>query len=361
VTTLKKFLLVLATLFLASCTPPSPSLSISPNGAVLVPREAVTLTALLLNSDLKSEIAWTITGGTLSSPTGESVTFRAEQEGTYQVTATATADPTFTRTVKITVGQEVSFGVPESPRVTEVLLESGTSKTFIIKNTNGLSKNALYFEVVSSNSLRLTLYNQNGERLATSDNPLYFSRASSSGNVLEAQAIENSSICRGPCVIVSRQNQGFVLTLENEGAGTATYDLFLYEDNVTDGLENNEPCDPTFSLSNSALSPAITIIPPDPIVRALETLNDKDCFYSEAKAGEVTLATYDSTALKVVVDVYQVRSSVDLRSVGSLSAGPGRDNDVLTFDPSYPVLIIARSGDGRAGPSGSSRYEVNYY
>jgi hypothetical protein len=33
----------------------------------------------------------------------------------------------------------------------------------------------------------------------------------------------------------------------------------------------------------------------------------------------------------------------------------------LTFDPRYPVLIVAKSGNGRAGPSGSSRYEVNYY
>ena len=193
-TTPKKFLFVFAILFLASCTPPSPSLSISPNGSVLVPGETVTLTASLRNSDLKSEIAWASTGGTLSGPTGESVTFRAEQEGSYQVTATAIADPTFTRTVKITVGQEVSFGAPENPRVTEALLASGTSKTYIIKNTNGLSKNALYFEVVSSSSLRLTLYNQNGERLATSDNPLYFSRDGSSGNALETQAIENSSI-----------------------------------------------------------------------------------------------------------------------------------------------------------------------
>jgi hypothetical protein len=344
--------------FLAGCTEPSPQLVISPNGAVLVSGESVSLTATLFNSSLTSDIAWTSTGGVLSATTGTGVTFRAEQEGTYSVTATAVADPTLSRTIRITVGQEINFSSPDVPSASGIL-ELNTRKTYIVRNLSNLSKDAFFFEAVSMTPLTLTLFNQNGEAIATSNNPRYFSRVRNTDNLLAPQAITTSSICRGPCITVPRRNEGFVLTIENNDAISAAYDLYLYNENLTDTLEDDEPCSPPFS--SPLLTPAIEIIPPEPIVRAIETLNDKDCFYSEAKAGEVTLATFESTAIKVELEVYQVRSSVNTRLVGTLLAGPGRENDILTFDPSYPVLIVARSADGRAGPSGSSRYEVNYY
>jgi hypothetical protein len=343
---------------LSSCTPPVPSLGVSPSSAVLTPNESVTLTAALLNTSLVSAIAWTSTGGTLSATTGTSVVFRSQQEGTYQVTATAVSDPTLTRRVTITVGQAVSVGTTEAPSVNNGTLAGASSKTYILQSSSGLTKDALYFELVSSASFRITLFSQSGEAIATSDNSTYFS-ASDSSLALSSQGITTSSICRGPCLIVPKSNNGFVLTIENRSALNASYDLYIYNEDFTDTLEDSEPCNPTFS--DLSLSPAIEIIPPEPVVRAIETVGDKDCFYSEAKAGEVTLATYSSTAIKVEVDVYQVRSSINTRFVGSLSAGPGQDDNILTFDPNYPVLIIARSGNGRAGPSGSSRYEVNYY
>lgn len=348
----------LALYALSSCTPPSPSLGVSPSSAVLTLGESVTLTAALRNTSLVSDIDWMSTGGTLSATTGTSVTFRAEQEGSYRVTATAIADPTLTRTISITVAQATTIGSAETPRINDGILAGASSKTYIIQASSNLSKDALYFELVSDASLKITLYGQSGRAIASSDNPNYFSEDDSS-LALTSQAITVSSICRGPCIIAPKSSNGFVLTVENQSAIAATYDLYIYNENFTDTLEDNEPCDPPFT--NLLLSPAIEIIPPDPIVRAIETVNDEDCFYSEAKAGEVTLATYDSTALRVEVDVYQVRSSINTRFVGSLSAGPGQDDDILTFEPNYPVLIIAKSGNGRAGPSGSSRYEVNYY
>jgi hypothetical protein len=362
VSSLNKFFYVvicwLALYVLSSCTPPSPSLSAFPSSAVLTLGESVTLTAALLNTSLESDIAWTSTGGTLSATTGTSVTFRAEQEGFYGITATAISDPTLTRTISITVAQATTVGSSETPSVNNETLAGASSKTYILRASSTLTKDALYIEAVSSGSLSITLYAQNGSAIATSDNPTYFSR-DNSGLSLSSQTITTSSMCRGPCIIVPRSSNGFVLTIKNQTPTAASYDLYLYNDNLTDSLENSEDCTPSFSsLSGSA---AIEIIPPEPIVRALETLGDEDCFYSEAKAGEVTLATYDSTALRVDVDVYQVRSSINTRFVGSLSAGPGRDDDILTFDPSYPVFIVAKSGNGRAGPSGSSRYAVNYY
>jgi hypothetical protein len=343
---------------LSGCTPPSPSLGVSPSGAVLTPGESVTLTAALLNTSLVSDIAWTSTGGTLSTTTGTSVTFRAEQEGSYRITATAIADPTLIRTIIITVAQVTTIGSAETPSINDGILAGASRKTYIIQASSNLGKDALYFELVSDASLKITLYGQSGRAIATSDNPNYFSEDDSS-LALTSQAITVSSICRGPCIIVPKSSNGFVLTIENQTPNAATYDLYIYNENFTDTLEDSESCNPPFT--NPLLSPAIEIIPPDPIVRAIETVNDVDCFYSEAKAGEVTLATFESTALRVEVDVYQVRSSVDTRFVGSLSAGPGQDDDILTFSPNYPVLIIAKSGNGRAGPSGSSRYEVNYY
>ncbi len=344
--------------FVVSCTPPAPSLGISPNGAVVTLNEAVTLTAALFNTSIQSDIAWTSTGGTLSATTGSSITFQAGQEGNYKVTATALADPTLTRTINITVGQVANVATADVPSVVAATLPSGSSKTYVIKPSS-LPKSALYVELVSAQSLRVTLYAQSGERIATSTNPSYFSK-NSSASLLEAQTITTSRICRGPCIITPARSQGYIVTVENSSTNAATYDFYIYNESFTDSLESSEDCDPIFN--SNALMPAITITPPEPIVRAIESVNDEDCFYSEAKAGEVTLETFADTALEVEVDVYQVRSSVNTRFVGSLSAGPGRDtNNTLTFDPNYPVLIVAKSGDGRAGPSGSSRYAVNYY
>jgi hypothetical protein len=286
------------------------------------------------------------------------VTFRAEQEGTYRVTATAVSDPTLTRTVSITVAQATTVGSAETPSVDNGTLAGASSQTYIIRPSSGLTKDALYFELVSSPSVNITLYTQNGEAIARSDHPTYFSK-SNARLALSSQAITTSSVCRGPCIIVPKSSQGFVLTLENRSAGPATYDLYLYNEDLTDTLESSEDCDGYF-LSGE-LGPTIEVTPPEPMVRALETLGDKDCFYSQNyNVKEVTLATFDATALEVELEVYQVRSSISTRLVGSLSAGPGREDDILTLEPNYPVLIIAKSGDGRAGPSGSSRYAVNY-
>jgi hypothetical protein len=344
---------------LASCTPPAPSLSVSPSSALLTPGQNVTLTATLQNTSLMSEIAWTSTGGILSASTGTSVTFRAEQEGTYRVTATAISETTLTRTVTITVAQAITIRTAETPSVAGATLAGASSKTYIIQAPSNLTKDALYFELVSSNPTRITLYAQNGRAVAKSDNPRYFSEEDS-GLALASQAIVTSRVCRGPCIIVPRRTQGFVLTIENQSAISATYDLYIYNENLTDTLEGSEECRPSFS--KDSLRPAIEVIPPEPTVGAIETLGDEDCFYSqEYKVKEVTLATFESTAIKVELAVYQVRSSLSTRYVGSLSAGPGREDKVLSFDPKYPVLIVAKSGDGRAGPSGSSRYAVNYY
>jgi hypothetical protein len=351
-----RFFLFILLGWLASCTPPAPGLSISPSGAVLTLGESVTLTATLQNTSVQSDIAWTSTGGVLSATTGPSINFRAEQEGVYKVTATALADPTLTRTINITVGEETRVASADVPSVSATLA-GGSSKTFIIKPAN-LTKDALYLELVSAQALRVTLFAQSGERIATSNNPSYFSK-NSTNNLLEAQTITTSRICRGPCIITPARNQGYIVTIENTATTTATYDLFIYGENFTDSLESSENCDPTFN--SNLLMPAIEVIPPEPIVRAIEIVNDEDCFYSEAKAGEVTLETFSDTALAVKVSVYQVRSGVNTHYIGSLVAGPGRDDDILTFDPSYPVLIVAKSGDGRAGPSFSSRYAVNYY
>jgi hypothetical protein len=348
----------LALYLLSSCTPPQPSLRVSPSSAVLTPNESLTLTAALLNTSLESDIAWTNTGGTLSATTGMSVTFLSEQEGIYKVTATAVSDPTLTRTVTLTVAQAVTLGSSKVPSVNNATLAGASSKTYIIRGSNP-NKDALYFELVASADVRITLFSQTGGAIATSDNPTYFSE-SNQGLALSPQAIATSSVCRGPCIIVPKSSSGFVLTIENRSPLSTSYDLYIYNENLTDTLEDSEDCDPSFV--RGSLSPAIEVIPPEPIVRAIETLGDRDCFYSQDfNVREVTLATFNSTAIEVELDVYQVRSSVSTRFVGSLSAGPGREDDVLTLDPNYPVLIIAKSGNERAGPSGSSRYQVNYY
>jgi hypothetical protein len=344
---------------LAGCTPPAPALGISPNGDVVAVGGSVTLTATLFNTSLQSEIAWTSTGGVLSAATGSSVSFSSDQEGSYRVSAVAITDPTLTRTVTITVGEEVAVRTSELPTITTILA-AGSSKTFVVKASD-LTKSALYAELVSANALSVTLYAQTGERLAFSNTPGYFSNNAPS-NLLEAQRITTARVCRGPCVITRARNQGYVITIRNDNAVAASYELFIYNESFSDTLEGSENCDPTFNTFTSNLfTPAIEVIPPEPIVRAIETVSDEDCFYSEAKAGKVFLETFSDTAIAVKVDVYQVRGSVNTRFVGSLSAGPGRDEDRLEFSFDYPVLIVAKSGDGRAAPSAGSRYAVNYY
>jgi hypothetical protein len=348
---------------LTSCTPPAPALGVSPNGAVLTLSEPITLTATLFNTSLQSEIAWTSTGGVLSTVSGPTVSFRADQEGVYKVTATAASDPSLTRTVTLTVGQEVRAGTSDAP-VLAATLASGAVQTFVLKPTD-FSKSALYTELISQGTLTLSLYNQNGRHIASSNTAAYFSEDGNNllrDNTLTAQAISEAKVCRGPCVITPARNQGYIIKLENKSAAAVSYQLFVYSERFRDGPESSENCDPTFnSFYSTFLTPNIEVIPPEPIVRAIETVNDEDCFFSEAKAGEVVLETFGDTVLEVELDVYQIRSNVDSRFVGSLSAGPGRDKDVLTFDPSYPVLIVAKSGDGRAAPSEGSRYAVNYY
>ena len=88
--------------------------TVTPSSATVAPGAQAQFTATVTGLG-STGVSWTATGGTLSSTTGETVTYTAgSSPGSYSVTATATADPTQHVSAQITI---VGASVPAGGRI----------------------------------------------------------------------------------------------------------------------------------------------------------------------------------------------------------------------------------------------------
>jgi len=319
---------------------------ISPSSVTLSPNESVTLTATVLNSAEVGTFNWTVTAGTLSSTTGASIIYTAPPVGgQYKITASSSLTP-LSATTNISVIEPVTaIASADNAVITAESLNAFSKKIYRITVPNGLNQPLLYFELgTESSNFSITLYDEDEDAIASSNSKTHFSEERFGSLALEPQAITSNVSCRGPCIIVKNTGDTFFLEVESTIIG-GNYDLFVFDDPYQDTAEPDDANCSSLALKSAAIVTTIDT------TAAIETIDDIDCF----PFGDVTninVETLASTAIDLDIKIIVNDQLLDNQKIGS-----GEDAYNLVFQtPTSGTIII--TGDGEAGPSANSRYNV---
>jgi hypothetical protein len=282
----------LLALVLTACSveiAPRITVNVTPSPLTVGTGDSQVLTASL-SSGTAEDFTWTIrTGdGTLSSLRGSSVTYIApETVGEYTVTVSAVGVEATNAVVNISVLKKflanTEPAVVINPNQADRTLTSGQTKRFIVEIPPQLTQPLLYFELgtaqTDAEAVTLVLKDSAQTVVATSSNPRFFSRTTSSQDALKAQGISVNVICRGACVIVKNPGAGKYF-LELTATKDVSFDLFVFDDVFSDTLEPNDSvCKTSADNGNSS-----------EFLGAIETLDDVDCFQSAPNVTNVTLS-----------------------------------------------------------------------
>lgn len=319
---------------------------ISPSSVTLSPNESVTLTATVLNSAEVATFSWTATAGTLSSTTGASIIYTAPPVGgEYKITASSSLTPLSATTNVSVIEPVTAIDSANNAVLTAESLNAFSKKVYRISVPNSLNQALLYFELgTESSNLSITLYDEDENAIASSDSKTHFSQERFGSLAFEPQAITTNVSCRGPCIIVKNTANTFYLEVESTVVG-GTYDLFVFDDNYQDTAEPDDSNCSSLALKSAAVVTTIDT------TAAIETIDDIDCF----PFGDVTninVETLAATAIDLDIKIFVNDQVLDNQKIGS-----GEDAYNLVFQtPTSGTLIV--TGDGEAGPSSNSRYNV---
>jgi hypothetical protein len=353
---MKRFWLLLVVGMLSACSVqlgPSVSVNVTPAPVTLGTGDSQVLTASLSSGEAQ-DFLWTLnSGGGILSPTrGKSVTYTApEVVGDYDITVSAVGVEA--KSAVATVNVLKKFIANSDPQVIlnpdqgDKTLTSGVTKRYIVDVPTQLTQGLLYFELKTTSAVTLTVKDKDQKVIATSNDPKFFSSASPASNVLSSQAIVASVTCRGPCVIVKNTGQSRYI-LELSASSDATYDLFIFDDPYSDGLEPNDSVCSTTATNNNSLS----------FDGAIETLDDVDCFQSPANVSSVTLSIADSPSTVVPLRAELRRADND-EIIRTLELTPGGATTSVIETRAFGVAVkVLVRGVGKAGPVNNSKYKV---
>ncbi len=344
---MKRLSLLLLLLLLSACQVTVVRVSVNPANPVVGPGETVRLSASI-NLDQAVNFSWSASQGSLSRTTGTVVDYTAPTNpGTYTVTVTADT-PSRNGTAQIIVADAVVAGTNPSVAVRENeslgIVERNVYKVTV---PTGLTQPLIYFELQTSDTIELALYDSSRNLIAKSNSATGFSDGSFaslglSKQALDTQAIDTNVICRGPCVIIRNEPGTYYLSVDSDFI--STYNLFIFGDKYQD---NAEPDDAT--CSSLALKTAAIAIN---IAGAIETLDDLDCIPLN-DATKAVVRSVSSTTVKLKAQIFLNDTLLDTQTFG-----PGVDTYTFNFtSPATGMLII--SGDDEAAPAGNSKYEVS--
>ncbi len=221
-------------------------------------------------------------------------------------------------------------GAPLVPVVVSERLEGGSELYYRI---DAPSARALVYAEAVGDDLRVTLYDLRGRVLGVSVDPDLFGRSATSDAEpgVDPSSIAVAYVCQGPCVAALGSQDSFVVRVENRAAGARTFDLYAYTMDPTDA---NEP--------NDSSATATPVPAPGAYAGAIERIGDLDYFrYTGAETRALEFFA-TSPALGLVLEI---------------DGGPTiRDGESAFLLPGEVFRV--RSASSRAGPSGTSRYDV---
>lgn len=348
--------LLLSMLVIVGCpvVPGLPTITITPSSVTLGTGESQVFTASIADNP-GAVFNWTVKSGqgTLSSSTGKSVTYTAPAaQGVYTISVDSLSAAK-AAVATITVASRLNAGGDSgTPILNNGAIAAGETQRYIVNVPSSIigANDVLYFELQTMDNVKLSLYDDNQNLIAQSNNPEFFSKSLSSSSALESQIVTNV-ICRGPCVIVKKNAGTYYLKLESTTA--ATYKLFVFPDIYAD---KTEPNDSANCVNQAALlAPAITINP-EPVEAAIETLDDVDCFTDSGAMKQVVLKTIANTAIKLKAEIRDADTGTVL---GTLSAGPSENQETFTLTTARKLKVFV-TGDDQAGPGANSRYTLDF-
>ncbi|MBS3933848.1 MAG: hypothetical protein KGZ35_05780 [Truepera sp.] len=234
------------------------------------------------------------------------------------------------------------------------LLSSGERVVYAIRISPAVAgqNQLLYLEVEVLNeraNVSITAHDFLGRAYAQSDSPDYFFEPAVSRTALAAtgeppmtaQGIGVEAFCRGPCILQPAQVGIVFLKIENTGIVSTDYRLFAFTEVYADV---NEPTNNTNSgrVEFSGL-----------VRGALETLGDVDFYVTQEPVRSIRITGAPTVTVAPRAVLFNDDTGGDL---GDITAGTG--NYERIFRTPIRVRIQVFSGNDRAGPSGSSFYEI---
>jgi hypothetical protein len=209
----------------------------------------------------------------------------------------------------------------------------------------------LYLEVEVLNkraNVSITAHDFLGRAYAQSNSPDFFEPVVAGPALvvtgdppMTAQATQVDVICRGPCILQPAQAGIVFLKIENTGIVSTDYRLFAFTEVYADV---NEPTNNTNSgrVEFSGL-----------VRGALETLDDVDFYVTQEPVRSIRITGAPTVTVAPRAALFNDDTGGDL---GDITAGT--DNDERIFSTPIRVRIQVSSANDRAGPSGSSFYQI---
>lgn len=244
-------------------------------------------------------------------------------------------------------------------------LSAGEEDYYRVNVPAGRQGELVFFELKQRNiPATITVFDSNRREILASNNRRFFASGTgslSTAGELDAQSISVTGyICEGPCGIVRKRSQDttyFVRVRASSTARTFDYDLAAYTADTQDPMWDESGCKDV-SVESAVGPTSIGVVPADPIVErgAIEILGDEDCFDSGAFGiREITFETStgnEGIRFRVVIE------DEDGREIRSFAVGPGPASRPETLKDRQPVRIRVFSDNNRAGPAGSSTYQL---
>ncbi len=326
--------------------------------------------------------------------------------GNAVITAISTFDPTKSGTATITVSpgagtdpwanapQLTAVSEPNVPVLASESVTSGSSRYYRVTIPANLTQPLVYVELVNASAgATVEIFSAATPRQSVyaSRTPEWFGETSqvlalSDDDAALLGGLETQVVlqvpCRGPCVIFPRELPGQAVTIyvrvSTTGSGTVGYDFHVYDDTYKDpgepqvsqcqGFPNVGPAAMGGIALESPVSGAFAAVEPlsiivDPISPeryqgALETVRDRDCYETSVNVNRIELtASPQNTGIFMRADIFHASTGVLLYE---LLVEPGQRVDTSVALGNVPVKIVVYASNGRAGPSASSFYELDF-
>lgn len=230
---------------------------------------------------------------------------------------------------------------PPSPQVTGVL-SAREVRYYEVQVPN--ARDLLYVEAEGT-ALQVSLRTSGNSQIGVSRSPRYFAyhtgllSLADHDDVLEPASLVETLICLGPCVATRTAADTYLMRVENLSTSPRSFALLAYT------VPANDPFEP-----NNTRSSAAVLGSTGSYVGAIEWLGDADWFVYTGPS----LANLFLVFTPFDLDLGLELEFVDCPGCQVLDGRPGSSIEGLL---SGDVLRV-RSALGRAGPSGSSGYDI---
>lgn len=257
----------------------------------------------------------------------------------------------------------VTLGSDTTPRDANESVVDGTDKRYQVNLPATFTNDLLYVEVSPVNapadSVRLEMYDANGDLVRQSSSPDFFT-----GQGITINPID----CRGPCILLDANtietgSGGVVYLRVSTTNGTPVeFDLFVYQEDYGDEEE------PANDINCTDFSTSAIVVTPsdDEYEGAIETVEDLDCYQSDGAVRAVTIETFADTTIDLLVNAYDRDTGDQVLTRLFVAREGGSESASFDVGASFRRVEVqifgydSASREVAAAPAAQSGYRISF-